>query len=115
MPEELLKWMLTTGGGVGLVVVALRHLWPSLRDSLQGQSTQWRSENRYIAQLEAARERAVLGEAEAKAQVAQMHQTIAELTARITVMEGELRFARKQIARLSRRLGCEDPEGDCDE
>lgn len=98
--EEIPGW-LTAGGGGFLLYVAYRFFWPSIRDSLSGQASQWRSENRYIRQLEEARDRAFAERDAAVHDRNELYQRFAKLEAQMEVMSYRLEQAQAEVKRLT--------------
>lgn len=100
--EEMPGWLAGAGGatGAGLLMFFFRVFWPSIRESLSGQRTQWRSENRYIAQLEDARDKLAEERDEAVRKYTELYHRFANVEAQMKVMEYKLDQAQHEISRL---------------
>lgn len=94
----------TAGGGGILFYLAYKYLWPSVRDSLAGQASQWRSENRYILQLEAALSKALEERDEAVEEKNQLYQRFANMEAKMQIMEFKLDQAYKEVENLTAEI-----------
>src|SRR5690554_1272260 len=86
MPLENMPGWVTAGGGGVLFYLAYKFFWPSVRDALAGQATQWRSENKYIAQLEEALSRALQERDKAFQEKNELYQRFAKMEAQMQVM-----------------------------
>lgn len=102
MPE-IPAWATGLGSG-GLIYVVLRYFGPALKGSLNGQATQWRSENKYIAQLESARDRAFEERDAISKERDELFQNFATVNARFTILEQKFDDSQKQVALLTAKL-----------
>ena len=102
MPElkDLASWPWIGGGGAA-AFFAVKYLWPSIRDSLSGQSAQWRSENQYIKQLEEARRQAEKEKREAEERADKLFEELTNLKAQVTVMQFEMESLKKALAQYA--------------
>ena len=98
--EQIPGW-LTGGVGASCLYIAYRFFWPSIRDSLSGQASQWRSENRYIAQLEASRDRALEERDEAVKERNELYQRLTKLEAKMEVMAYRFELSQAEVQRLT--------------
>ncbi len=100
---DLPSWV-TVGGGGTLLYFAYKFFWPSIRDSMSGQAVQWRSENRYIAQLEAARDRAIAERELAENRADELFKKLSAMEAQMEIMGYKLGQAQAEIAKLSAQI-----------
>lgn len=96
-------WVTASGGGV-LFYMAYRYFWPSIRDSLLGQASQWRSENRYIEQLETALNRSLAERDKAIQEKNEIYQRFAQLEAQMKIMEFKLDQAYREVEKLTSEI-----------
>lgn len=101
--EDIPGWF-TGGAGVTLLYITYKFFWPSIRDSLSGQASQWRSENRYITQLEQARDRAFAQRDAAVQKYDDLYQRFARMEAQMQIMEHKLDQAYTEIQKLTGAL-----------
>lgn len=87
-----------------LLVAAWKFFGPALRGQISGQAAQWRSENKYIAQLESARDRAFAERDAIAKERDELFQNFASLNARFTVLEEKFDASQKQVALLTEKF-----------
>lgn len=104
MPLENMPGWVTAGGGGVLFYLAYKFFWPSVRDAMAGQATQWRSENKYIAQLEAALSRALQERDKAFQEKNELYQRFAKMEAQMQVMEHKLDQAYREVEKLTAQI-----------
>lgn len=102
MPDfaDIPGWAYLGGAGV-LASVAYKFFWPAVRDSLTGQSAQWRSENRYIQQLEDARRQAVVEKREAEQRYEDLFLKYASLEADMRVLKSQLDYLQRKLSQFT--------------
>lgn len=101
--ENMPGWV--TGGGAGvLLYLSIKYFWPSIRDSLYGQAQQWRSENRYIAQLEKSLNNALTERDKAVHEKNELYQRFATMEAKMQVMEFKLDLAQQEVEKLTNEI-----------
>lgn len=101
--EDWPGWV--TASGSGIFFFFAYRIWLALRDSLSGQSTQWRSENRYIEQLQTENEKLRTQRDEAVNERNDLFARLAKMEARMQIMEDKFNRAQAEIEALKAERG----------
>jgi hypothetical protein len=101
--DVLPGWMWPIGSVI--LLVALKYLWPLMRQSMNTQLAQGRTESGLLTQVMEERDRAVQRADEADARAAKLFSEVAELRAQVKIMQFQLDVAQKQVERLTEKVG----------
>lgn len=91
-------------GSVGFFIFAYKFLWPDIRESLRGRAAQWRSESKWIAQLEESRDKALAERDAVTTKYNELFQNFATVNARFTVLEQKFDDSQRQVEILTNKF-----------
>lgn len=102
--QDLPVWVSGPASGF-LVYVVMKFFAPAIKGSWRGQADQWRSESKYIKQLEDARDRAFKDRDLIAKERDDLFKNFASLNARFEVLENKFEESQKQVTLLTEKFG----------
>lgn len=93
-----------TASGLGFLIFAYKFLWPDIRESLRGRASQWRSESKWIKQLEESRDKAIAERDAIANKYNDLFQNFATVNARFTILEQKFDDSQKQVEVLTSKF-----------
>lgn len=90
--------------GVGVFFIAVKYLWPLMKQSLDTQLTHGRTESGLLRQVIAERDKALAEKQHAEDRADELFERLADVQSRLTIMSYQLEAAQKQISELSAKL-----------
>lgn len=102
MPTTMPSWAWPVGSAV--LFFALRYLWPLMRQSLDTQLTQGRTESGLLRQALEERDKAVYRADAAEERADKLFAELSGLKAQIQIMQFKLDQAQTQVAHLSEQI-----------
>lgn len=95
-------WAWPTGGAA--FFIAIGYLWPLMQQSLTAKTVQWRTENAFMVQMAAERDKAIAEKAAAEKRADDYFQQFADMKTEVRMLTLQLQFANERIEELTRTV-----------
>lgn len=95
-------WAWPTGGMV--FFVAIKYLWPLMQQSLTAQTGQWRTENAFMRQMAAERDKAIAEKEVAENRADEYFAALADMKTEVRMLTLELKIANERITQLTQTV-----------
>lgn len=84
--------------------VAIKYLWPLMQQSLTAQTGQWRTENAFMRQMAAERDKAIAEKEAAEKRADEYFAAMADMKTEVRMLTLQLQIANERIEELTKTV-----------